>query len=185
VALITSKGVRTLSLQLLDDVPDGELEEGSTVDLFVPRAEGVYHWLCIVSSPPRDQSAEVELLNEPLLIQRRVAHRVGAALQAEVRREHSSRRGRPHEALVVDLSHGGLKLETACQLSTGDTVEVTMFLSGTTAQVVGRVVMAYRGPDQPRIYQAHVSFLEDQRDTVELVDRFIAQQLSEAPPSLL
>jgi hypothetical protein len=183
VARVASKSDRALVLELLDEVPDGELGEGSMVDLFMPRSEGVYHWLCIVRSAPQDQRAQVELLDAPLLIQRRFAHRVGAALPAEVRREHAARRGRAHSALVADLSRGGLKLETAYQLTTGDTVEVTMNLSGATARLLGRVVMAYNSsPGRGGTYKAHVNFLEGQRQAIELVDRFITQQLSEASP---
>jgi len=179
VARATPKGERGLELELLDEVPEGELGAGATVDLFVPRPEGVYHWLCLVTSPPSDQRAEVELLGTHLLIQRRLGHRVGATIPAEVRREHAARRGRPHGALVADLSRGGLKLETPYRLSTGDTVEVTMDIAGTTAQVMGRVVMAYTSPGPSGKCQVHVSFMEGQRQVAELVDRFIAQQLSE------
>ena len=179
VARIAARGERALELELLDEVPDGGLGKGATVDLFVPRPEGVYHWLCVVTSAPRDQRAEVELLGSQLLIQRRVAHRVGAAIPAEVRREHATRRGRPHGALVANLSRGGLQLETAFRLSTGDTVEVTMEIAGATTQVMGRVVMAYTSPGHSGRCQAHVSFVEGQREAADLVDRYITQQLSE------
>ena len=46
VAVVSSTGETILVLDLLDDILEGELEPGSTFDLFMPRPEGIYHWLC-------------------------------------------------------------------------------------------------------------------------------------------
>jgi len=181
VALVAAKGDETLALDLLDDVPEGELLEGSTVELFMPHHEGVYHWLCTVNSPPLGQKAEVHLLSAPLFIQRRLGHRVGTSLPAEIRREHSSRRGRAYPALVADLSRGGLGLDTSCPLNTGDTVEVTMDLSGTTVRLMGRVAMAHQtsghSPGTAASCQAHVSFFEGQRGAIEAINHFVSNRL--------
>src|SRR5271155_4037894 len=101
VAVVTSRGETTLVLNLLDDLPEGELEPGSTFDLFMPRSEGIYHWLCSLSSAPEGQRAEVELLNAPMFVQRRLGHRVEAEGHAQVRRVRSARRGRPYEMTVA------------------------------------------------------------------------------------
>ena len=74
---------------------------------------------------------------------------------------------------VLDLSRGGLKLEGTFQMSTGDTLEVTADL-GTKVQIMGRAVMAYRTSQGK--WAAHVSFLEGQRDAIEMVDNFVARQ---------
>ena len=52
VAVVSQRGQSSLTLDLLDDLPDGELEPGSTLDLFMPRPEGIYHWLCSLNSLP-------------------------------------------------------------------------------------------------------------------------------------
>jgi hypothetical protein len=178
VAVVAQINGRRLELRLLDEPLPGDLGQGCALDLFLPRPEGVYHWVCTVSSPPVGERAEVEISGLPLFIQRRMGPRVGAALDAEVRREHSARRGRPYSATVADLSRGGLKLETACPLSTGDTVEVKVGLPGDPVEVVGRVVMAYPSPGHPGSSRlAHISFLEDQAGAVETISRFVAGQL--------
>jgi len=176
VAVVASTGETSLVLNLLDDLPDGELEPGSTFDLFMPRSEGIYHWLCSLSSPPDGQRAEVELLNSPMFVQRRFERRVEAEVHAQVRRIRSARRGRQYKMTVADLSHGGLKLDGPHQVSTGDTIEVTMDLGG-PVQVVGRAVMAY--PTSKSAWVAHVSFLEGQRAAIDVVDAYIARQLRE------
>jgi c-di-GMP-binding flagellar brake protein YcgR len=66
-----------------------------------------------------------------MFIQRRLDPRVGVGLPAEVRPVRSAALGEAHEAVVADLSHGGLKLEGAKQLRAGDVIEVTTDLSAT------------------------------------------------------
>lgn len=173
VGVVDSKDDAIVVLSLLDEIPEGDLRAGATMALFVPRPQGIYHWLCVVRSLGADQKAELELLSPPVFVQRRLGHRVEAALQAQVRRIHSSRRGQAHEMRVADLSHGGMKLEGPIQLSTGDTLEVTVDL-GAPVQLKGRAVMAY--PANRGKYAAHVSFLEGQRDAVDVVDDYIAQR---------
>jgi len=174
-----------LVLELLDEIPAGGLEEGSVVDLLLPLSWGMYKWIALVSAPPSEKKAELQLLDAPMFIQRRLDPRVGVGVPAEVRHVASGRRGEPHQAIVSDLSRGGLKLEGARQLRAGDVVEITMDLSATLADQVGpltllgRVVMAYRSPvsDDPSISDAHVSFLEEQDQAVQAVDHFVTQQL--------
>lgn len=178
VAVIMSKqGTKTM-LQLLDELPDDDLRPGSTLDLFMPRAEGIYHWLCELSSVPIDQTAEIELLGLPIFVQRRLGPRVEAELHADVRRISAARRGRPHGMVVADLSRGGMKLEGPFQLRTGDTVEVTVDL-GSPVQVVGRAVMAY--PMAERKWTAHVSFIEGQRDAIDAVMNYIGLRFRRKP----
>lgn len=174
VAVVTSQEDTVLVLELLDELPDGEFEAGSRLDLFMPRNEGIYHWPCALNAAPKGQRAEVQLLNLPMFVQRRLGHRLEAALQADVRRIHAARRGRSHQMVVADLSHGGLKLTGDYHLGTGDTIEVSMRL-GETVQVAGRVVMAY--PTAPGKWSIHVSFLEGQPDAGAVVDDFIARQV--------
>jgi PilZ domain len=174
VAVVASKGGTSLVLDLLDDLPEGELEPGTTLDLFMPRNEGLYHWLCSLSAPPLGQRAQFELLDLPIFVQRRLRPRVSTDLPAQVRRVHSSRPGQAQQMTVVDLSHGGMKLEGPLQLSTGDTIEITVEL-GLSVEVMGRAVMAY--PVRTGVWAVHVSFLDSQREVVDIVDTFIAQQL--------
>ena len=174
VAVVRAHDNAVLVLDLLDDVPDGELMAGSRLDLFMPRDEGIYHWPCTLTNPPDGQRAEIQLLNLPMFVQRRLGHRFGAQLQAVVRRVHSGRRGKGHDAVVADLSQGGLKLTGSARLSTGDTIEVSMDL-GAPVRVTGRVVMAYA--TTPGTWAAHVSFNEGQPDVTATVDGYISGKL--------
>jgi PilZ domain len=176
---LSSQGQASLTLDLLDELPDAEVEPGSTLDLFMPRPEGIYHWLCSFSSEPFGQRAELELLGSPMVVQRRSRQRVDAALQAKVRRIRSARRGPAHEMTVADLSHGGMRLVGAFQLSTGDTVEVTVDLQGTRVQAVGRAVMAY--PSADGRWTVHLSFIDGQREALDTVDSFLAYHLRGVP----
>ena len=74
--------------------PDGELEPGSTFDLFMPRSEGIYHWLLLALRTPEGQRAEFELLDFPMFVQRRRRHRVDAEVQARCGGSTRQRRGR-------------------------------------------------------------------------------------------
>ena len=176
---------RGLGLELKDEIPEGGLEEGSVVDMFLSLSWGMYKWLCIVISYPSDHKVEVELLDAPMFIQRRLDPRVGVGLTAQVRPVRSASLGQPYEAVVADLSHGGLKLEGAKNVRAGDVIEVTMELSATLISfvglisVLGRVVMAYPSPHNAEVAatDAHVCFLEGQQKAIEAVDQFVAQQL--------
>jgi len=163
-----------VSLRLLDELPPGLLDAGSRLELFLPRPDGIYHWLCALRSQSASQARAV-LLSEPLFVQRRMRPRWRAELQADVRRVRSARRGTAHRMRVADLSRGGLKLEGPLQLSTGDTLEVTVDL-GPEVQLVGRAVMAY--PTSGSSWAAHVSFVEGQGDAVDLVDSYIVRHSS-------
>ncbi|HUB72298.1 MAG TPA: PilZ domain-containing protein [Acidimicrobiales bacterium] len=174
-----------LVLEFVDEVGEGALDEGSVVDVLLPLSWGMYRWLGVVSSPPGERKAVVQLLDSPTFIQRRLDPRVGAMLPADVRHVSSGKRGDAHKAVVADISHGGLKLEAAKQLRSGDIVEVTMEFSVSRAgylgpvSVVGRVVMAYPNArsEDPGITDAHVSFLEGQEKAIAAVDHFVTQQL--------
>jgi hypothetical protein len=178
VAVVSDTAQTSLTLDLLDDIPEGELEPGSMLDLFMPRPEGIYHWLCSLSSLPLGQRAELELLGSPMLVQRRSRLRVDAALQAQVRRLRSGRRGPAREMTVADLSPGGMKLDGPMPLTTGDTVEVTVDL-GTPVKILGRAVMAY--PTANGTCTAHVSFVDGQREALDVVDSFLAYRLRGLP----
>ncbi|MGC8627224.1 MAG: PilZ domain-containing protein [Acidimicrobiales bacterium] len=178
--MVASVDGRAVELALLDEVPTGELRQGSVVDLFLARPEGVYHWVCTLSSGPQAGRAEVHLAQSPMFIQRRTVSRVGAGLLARVRKEHAARNGRSYEARVEDVSRGGLKLESACHLQTGDTVQVTMDISGSTVVIAGRVVMAYPSPDQSDLHRAHVSFLDDQAEARDKITHFVTSQLHDS-----
>jgi PilZ domain len=184
-AHVVSGDGRALLLELEEDIPEGGLEEGSVVDLFLSLSWGMYRWICIVSCSPGDRKTKVQLLDAPMFIQRRLDPRVGVGLPAEVRAVRSANRGHAHEATVADLSHGGLKLEGAKQLRAGDVIEVTVSLSATlidfvgTITLVGRVVMAYPSSQSTDLAStdAHVCFLDGQQKAIEAVDHFVAQQL--------
>lgn len=179
VAVVNSHEDDAVVLDLLDDVADIELEPGSRLDLFMPRDEGIYHWPCALRTGPEGQRAEVQLLNLPIFVQRRLGHRLGATLAAEVRRLHASRRGKPHPMTVVDLSRGGLKLRGDYRLSTGDTIEVALDL-GSPVQLAGRVVMSH--PTGTASWSVHVSFLDGQPDAAAAVDAFVSDQLGPVSP---
>lgn len=183
---VASSNGRVLVLEMDELPPEGALEKGAVVDLSMPLSWGMYKWLCLVSGQPGANKAEVELLDAPMFIQRRLDPRVGVGLPAQVRVLRGTKRGEPHEAVVADLSHGGLKLERARQLRTADVVEVDLDLSATLVSfsgpvvLQGQVVMAYpsRPGDDPAVTDAHVKFLDGQPGAIEAVDRFVAQQLS-------
>ena len=117
---------KTLMLELLEELPTGTLEEGSVIDLTMSLSWGMYKWLCLVCSQPSERKAEIQLLDAPMFIQRRLDPRVGVGVPADIRTVRSAVLGQPHEAIVADLSHGGLKLEAAKQLRAGDVIEVTI-----------------------------------------------------------
>jgi len=173
VAVVTSAVGDQVRLQLLDELPPGSLHLGAAFELFVPRPAGIYHWLCALRELEREEEALVQLLSEPLFVQRRRAHRWEASLEAQVRRVHAARRGAIRAMKVADLSRGGLKLEGPVRLSTGDTLEVGFNL-GREVELMGRVVMAYPAPGD--FWAVHVSFLEGQREAMELLDRYIAKR---------
>lgn len=179
-AQVTSCQQRAMALEVPDGLPEGAVEEGSVIDLLMPRSVGMYKWLCIVVACPNSRELDVQILDGPMFIQRRLDPRVGANLPAEVRHVRSSHRGLPYQAFVADLSHGGLKLEKARPLRMGDIVEVTMELCGAPVALLGRVVMAYPSPGlgEPGSTDAHVAFHEGQHRGVEEVDRFVAEQLA-------
>ncbi|HET9060165.1 MAG TPA: PilZ domain-containing protein [Acidimicrobiales bacterium] len=176
---------RNLILEFDEEIAEGSLEEGSVLDLFLSLSWGMYKWICIVSCEPGERKAEVQLLDAPMFIQRRLDPRVGVGISATVRPMRSDDVGQPYQAVVADLSHGGLKLEGARQLRAGDAVKVTMELSATLVSLVGeisllgRVVMAYpsRHCNDYGAVDAHVSFFDGQEKAIEAVDHFVAQQL--------
>lgn len=174
VGVVASVEATSVVLDLLDELPEGHLVSGLTIQLFMPRSEGLYHWLGALSGAPVGQQVGIELLSSPLFVQRRFGKRVEPELQAEVRRLRSTRRGKPHEMSVADLSRGGMKLEGPFPLSTGDTLEVTVDI-GATVQLVGRAVMAY--PVSEGTWAAHVTFVDGQADLINLVDDYIASHL--------
>jgi Tfp pilus assembly protein PilZ len=169
-----------VALELLEELPAGAVEEGTVLDLLMPRSVGMYKWLCIVVSCRDAKMLGVQVLDGPMFIQRRLDPRVGANLPAQVRHVSSSHRGLPYQAFVADLSHGGLKLERARPVRTGDTVEVAMELNGVKVALLGRVVMAYPSPGltEPGDTDVHIAFHEGQHRAVEEVDRFVAEQLA-------
>lgn len=177
VAVVTKAEHPIVGLDLLDEMPDGELQRGLTLDMFMPRPQGTYHWLCTLASAPRDQKAELELLDGPTFVQRRLAQRMDASAQAQLRRLRSGRKTKPQPAVVVNVSRGGMKLHGAFHASTGDTVEVTVDLDQKLA-LLARTVMAY--PLEEGTWALHVSFLPGQRDALEALDAYIARRLREA-----
>lgn len=183
-ALIVTCDGRELVLELLDGGVQPAVEEGSVVDVVLSLSWGIYKWLCLVCSWD-GRKAEVQLLDAPMFIQRRLDPRVGVGVPAEVRTVRSDKVGIPYRAEVSDLSHGGLKLKGAKPLRAGDTVEVTMDLSATASQegpvtLTGRVVMAYPSAESSVAgsTDAHVCFTDGQETEIACVDRFVAQQLT-------
>lgn len=174
VAVVVSLSDASVVLDLLDPLPEADVHAGAPLEMFMPRNDGIFYWACAMSGEPRNERAEVELLGPPVFVQRRVAHRVEAGVQAEVRRAHASRRGKAHQMRVVDLSRGGMKIEGGFQVSTGDTLEVS-FEAGDTVAIACRVVMAY--PLGEGKWAAHLCFLEGQREALEVVDTFIARRI--------
>jgi hypothetical protein len=186
-AHVLERQSREVVLGLTDGLATA-VEEGSVVDMTLPLPGGMYKWICLVRCW-RGEKAEVQLLDAPVFVQRRLDPRVGVGLAAEVRVVREGKPGAGHQAVVADLSRGGLKLTGAKQLRAGDLVEVTFELStlaGADAGVTlaGRVVMAYPSPTEPGATtgpgstDAHVSFTEGQDGAVAAVRSFVAQQLA-------
>jgi hypothetical protein len=182
-AQVVSCAATTVVVEL--DQPAPAVEEGVVADLFMPLSWGVYKWLCLASCHPGERKVELELLDAPVFVQRRLDPRVGVALAAQVRALRGGRRTAPHDALVADISRGGLKLCRASMLRTGDRVEVSVRLPGAHGAfggalcLLGRVVMAYPSPHPagPGLTDAHVCFLEGQPDALATVAHFVTQQL--------
>jgi PilZ domain len=191
-AQVTSGDGRTVSLELLEVPPDGSLETGSVVEMFIPLDMGVYKWLCIVSANPSRNAAEVQVLDAPMFVPRRPNPRVPAELPAEVRALLPQSKGPAHKAVMTDLSIGGMKLEGCQHLSAEDTIEVTVRLTARsittdeTISIMGRVVVAYpshRSPDGGGT-DAHVSFIDGQQEPLDAVERFVTEQLKRRTPTL-
>ncbi len=191
-AQVTSGDGRAVSLELLEVPPEGSLETGSVVEMFIPLDMGVYKWLCIVSSNPSPNTAEVQVLDAPMFVPRRPNPRVLAELPADVRALLPQSKGPVHKAVLTDLSIGGMKLEGCQHLSVEDTIEMTVRLAATSAateeaiSIMGRVVMAYpsnRSKDGGST-DAHVSFIDGQQEAVEVVHRFVNEQLKRRTPTL-
>ncbi len=191
-AQVTSGDGRTVSLELLEVPPEGSLETGSVVEMFIPLDMGVYKWLCIVSSNPSPNVAEVQVLDAPMFVPRRPTPRVLAELPADVRALLPQSKGPVHKSVLTDLSIGGMKLEGCQHLSAEDTIEVTVRLaarstdSDETISIMGRVVMAYPS-NRSKVggsTDAHVSFIDGQEEALEIVHRFVAEQLKRRTPRL-
>jgi hypothetical protein len=184
-AHVASSDGKTFVLELLDAPGEGALEAGAVVEMFIQLAMGVYKWLGLVSCSPADKKVEVQLLDSPRFVMQRLEPRVVAELPAEVRSLLPDSKGLPHHAVVTDLSSGGLKLEGAQHLRADETIEVTVQLfaapSGSegTISIMGRVVTAYPSThsNEPGSTDAHVSFIDGQQEAMEVIDRFIAEQL--------
>ena len=52
VGVVTSVEATSVALDLLDELPNGHLVSGLTIQLFMPRAEGLYHWLGALNGVP-------------------------------------------------------------------------------------------------------------------------------------
>jgi hypothetical protein len=171
----------------LDQAPPAT-EEGVVADLFMPLSWGIYKWLCLASCHPGEHKVELELLDAPVFVQRRLDPRVGVAFPAQVRALRGGRRTAPHDALVTDISRGGLKLSRASMLRTGDRVEVSIQHPGahnafsSVVCLLARVVMAYPSPRStgPGLTDAHLCFLDGQPDALAAIARLVAQQLEGA-----
>jgi len=191
-AQVTSGDGRTISLELIEVPPEGSLETGSVVEMFIPLDMGVYKWLCIVSSNPSGNTAEVQVLDSPMFVPRRPNPRVLAELPAEVRVLLPQSKGPVHKAVVTDLSIGGMKLEGCQHLSAEETIEVTVRLAARstatdeTISIMGRVVVAYpsnRTQDGGST-DAHISFIDGQQEAIEVIARFVGEQLKRRTPTL-
>ncbi len=177
VALVYARQPSRIAVDLLDPLPERGAEAGSSLELFMPREEGIYYWPSTLAALTGPTRAEVELLGAPVFVQRRTSHRLSAALEAQVRRVHATRRGPRHQARVLDLSRGGMKVEGPFQLSTGDTVEVEVHLDR-LVQIACRAVMTY--PTGDGRWAAHLSFLEGQKGLAGTVQAYINRR-SQAP----
>jgi len=185
-AQVLSCGATAVVIELDDRAPT--VEEGAVADLFMPLSWGIYKWLCLVSCHAGEQKMELELLDAPVFVQRRLDPRVGVALPAEVRALRGGRKTAPCQTMVTDISRGGCKLSRAYRLRTGDRIEVSVQLPGSHQAfsgpliLLGRAVMAYPSPEPSGLglTDAHVCFLEGQPDALAAVARFVAQQLEAA-----
>lgn len=176
VGVVKNSKHNKVALQLLDEVPDGELPGTGTLDMFMPSPQGIYHWLCAMRSPPKGQRARVELLGEPSVVQRRLGQRLESYAQAQVRRMRSGRRGPAQPTIVVNLSRGGMKLQGPLHATTGDTVETVVLLDKRVI-LLGRVVMTY--PLAEGTWATHVNFLPGQREALDALDSYLARRFRE------
>ena len=174
----------SLSLDLLEPAPPGFLGEGSVLVMFSTLSWGVYEWLCVVGSSS-ETKAGVQLLDGPRFTPRRSDPRTDVDLPADVCLLSGGAKGPPHQAVVTDLSSGGLKLEGDSRLMIDDAIEVSFELpaeghtSTVLISVLGIVVRVYQDDDdgRPGATKVHVQFIGGQLEAVEALESFRARQL--------
>ena len=144
----------------------------------------MYKWLCIVSCQPSERKAEVQLLDAPM------SFNAGSTRGSEwaCRRRCARYARRPSASPMRPWSRTcptvGSSSKGPNNSGQGDVIEVTTDLSATlvpsgTVSLMCRVVMAYPSARHigPGRTDAHTSFLDGQQETIDAVDRFVAQQL--------
>jgi Tfp pilus assembly protein PilZ len=103
----------------------------------------------------------------------RVAHRTQARLAATLTLVDESR----HAAQTLDLSHGGVSLQTASQLRLAQTCAVTfrVVIGASSHQVLamGQVVYCDPDPDPAQGYKTGVQFLKIDADSATAIGRLL------------
>ena len=78
VAVVASTGETSLVLDLLDDILEGELEPGSTFDLFMPALRRHLPLALLALSGTRGPTGRGRAANPAIFVQRRLERRVEA-----------------------------------------------------------------------------------------------------------
>ena len=166
-----------LRLKLLDPLPDGGVDQGAELVVFLARDQGLWQWPARLATAP-DAELELALTGPGALLQRRAHPRVRVELPCECRLVRNGRRGNNHDAVIEDLSRGGMRLRVGGPFQPGDRVDVTVDLNGSQVTVGGRAVMSR--PVSAREKVVNLAFGESVSGVIAAIDHYLAQRLGTA-----
>jgi hypothetical protein len=129
---------RTLSVNMLDDLPD-EVSDGERLTVIKPTEAGLAHWGARLESV-RGNTAAVTVDGAVDIVQRRAHPRVTALLPVSCRR--SAEPGQRCSGRTVNLSAGGARVNLDARLEVGDRVDLNFDNGANHIEIHGRVVMA-------------------------------------------
>ncbi|HZT65034.1 MAG TPA: PilZ domain-containing protein [Acidimicrobiales bacterium] len=174
VAEVVRAADQRLRLKLLDPLPDGGVDQGDDLMVFVARAQGIWQWPARLATSPGEE-IELTLIGSGALLQRRTHPRVKVELACECRLVRNGRRGNNHDAVIEDLSRGGMRLRVGGPFQPGDRVDVTVDLDGSRVTVGGRAVMSR--PVSAREKVVNLAFGEAVSGVIAAIDQYLAQRL--------
>ena len=160
--------------------------------MFIPLDMGVYRWLCIVSSNPSANVAEVQVLDAPCSSLAGLTRGCSPNCQPMSGALLPQSKGPAHKAVTDRSFHRRHEARGMPAPKAEDTIEVTVRLAARptdndeTISIMGRVVMAYpsnHSKDRDSS-DAHVSFIDGQQEALEVVATASLPSSSSAVPQL-